>query len=140
MPTDCRVHKLIADVTVRSGERILLVRYRDVSRYDGQRGWFLPDDALDRLEHPDDGARRILREQVGLEVPVALDHIESFGNGAWHLVFHYRADAAPTAAVRAGVNVRDARWFDLEDLPSPNEMAHDGWGLDVAARVIAATA
>lgn len=43
---DREVHKLIADVAVLAGERVLLVKYRDVSAYDGQGGWFLPDDAL----------------------------------------------------------------------------------------------
>ena len=122
---------------MHAGERLLLVRYRDVARYDGQRGWFLPDDALERLEHPDDGARRILREQTGLELPVELDHIESFGNGAWHLIFHYRAEASANEVIRSGENVLAAEWFALGALPEASEMAHEGWGLEVAQRVLA---
>lgn len=135
---ECRAHRLIADVTLVAGGEVLLVRYRDVRRYDGQHGWFLPDDALQALEHPDEGARRILRDQVGIDVPVTLDHIESFGNGVWHLVFHYRAEAAEQVPVRAGENVADARWFDRASLPASNEMAHEGWGLDVLDRILAA--
>jgi ADP-ribose pyrophosphatase YjhB (NUDIX family) len=137
VPQQCRVHKLIADVTVSSGSQVLLVRYLDVSRYDGQRGWFLPDDWLDVAEHPDDAARRILRDQAGLELPVSLDHVESFGNGAWHLIFHYRAEIADPGAVRRGQNVSDARWFALDAFPESSEMAHDGWGREVAERVLA---
>jgi hypothetical protein len=36
---DRRVHRPVADVAVDG--RVLLVRYRDTARYDGQRGWFL---------------------------------------------------------------------------------------------------
>lgn len=62
---DCGVHRLVADVCVLAGERVLLVRYKDVRRYDNQRGWFLPDDYLAHLEHPEDAAMRILQEQAG---------------------------------------------------------------------------
>ncbi len=60
----CPHHKLVADVAVVAGDRVLIVRYKDVSRYDGQKGWFLPDDHLGHGEHPDRAAERILREQV----------------------------------------------------------------------------
>jgi hypothetical protein len=46
----CRVHKLVADVClIRDGE-VMLVRYLNTSGYDGEPGWFLPDDL--RGEHP----------------------------------------------------------------------------------------
>ena len=38
--------KVVADVAVRARDSVLLVRYEDVSKYDGERGWFLPDDYL----------------------------------------------------------------------------------------------
>jgi len=132
---DCRVHKLIADVAVLAGDRALFVRYRDVREYDGQRGWFLPDAALERYEHPDDCAARILREQVGLSVPVTLDHIESLGNGTWHLIFHFRAALDDVPPIEPGANVEAADWFPLAALPEPGDVAHDGWGLDVLERI-----
>src|SRR5438309_2580077 len=102
MERGCTVHKLVADIALFSGRRVLLVKYRDVARYDGQRGWFLPDDFLVHEEHPQDAAKRIAREQTGVELEDArLSHIESFGNGAWHLIFHYRADL-PTPTVKPG--------------------------------------
>jgi ADP-ribose pyrophosphatase YjhB (NUDIX family) len=127
----CRAHKLVADVAVLSEDRVLLVRYRDVGRYDGQRGWFLPDDFLDHLEHPDTAAGRILSEQAGLSPEVRLDHIESFGDGAWHLIFHYRAALPEAVAVRGGENVAAAEWFPLGALPDDAEMAHEGWAREV---------
>jgi len=134
---DRRIHKLITDVAVLSGGVVLLVRYRDVSRYDGQRGWFLPDDLLQHLEHPTDGAKRVLSEQVGVEgSSPALDHIESFGNGSWHLTFHHRLDLGELPLLSAGENVRDAEWFAVDALPEPEEVAHDGWALDVLATML----
>jgi len=132
---DCRAHKLIADVAVTAGDRVLFVRYHDVRAYDGQRGWFLPDGPLDRYEHPDAAAARILREQVGLDALVALDHIESLGNGTWHLIFHFRAELADPAPIAPGENVAAAEWFPLAALPDPRDVAHDGWGLDVLERI-----
>ena len=127
--------KLVADVTVISAGRVLLVRYEDTSRYDGQEGWFLPGDYLARLEHPDDAARRIAREQAGLEVEPTLAEIESFGNGDWHLVFHYRAELPDADSLAPGVNVAAATWFPLDALPPESEQAHGGWPGEVLSRV-----
>jgi ADP-ribose pyrophosphatase YjhB (NUDIX family) len=135
---ECRVHKLVADVAVLFGGRVLMVRYRDTARYDGQKGWFLPDDYLGFGEHPDEAAQRILQEQAGITLPsVRLAHIESFGNGAWHLVFHYAAELAEQPSITEGENVAAAEWFDLNDLPAPSDVAHEGWALDVLHQVLA---
>ncbi len=61
---ECSVHSLIVDVALLAGDQILLVKYKDINRYDHQPGWFLPDDHLGHGEHPDRAAERILREQV----------------------------------------------------------------------------
>jgi hypothetical protein len=65
-PWSARFTKLVADLALIAEERVLLVGYADPSRYDGQRGWFLPDDFLAHGEHPDDATRRIVEEQSGL--------------------------------------------------------------------------
>jgi ADP-ribose pyrophosphatase YjhB (NUDIX family) len=127
--------KLVADVAVVADGRVLLVRYEDVSRHDGQRGWFLPDDYLAVGEHPDAAAQRILREQVGFQSEPTLAEIESLANGAWHLIFHYRAAAAPMERARAGANVAAAEWFPLDALPPDAEQAHEGWAGDVLLRL-----
>src|SRR3989442_7932585 len=98
---ECTVHKLVADIAVLADRQVLLVRYKDTRSYDGQQGWFLPDDYLMFVEHPDEAAARILREQVGMAAPrVPLGHIESFGGGQTplHLIFPYKTtlrDALP---------------------------------------------
>src|SRR2546427_10357628 len=101
---ECTVHKLVADIAVLADRQVLLVRYKDTRSYDGQQGWFLPDDYLMFVEHPDEAAARILREQVGMAAPrITLDHIESFGGGTTprHLIFPYKTTprgAVPGAA------------------------------------------
>jgi ADP-ribose pyrophosphatase YjhB (NUDIX family) len=127
--------KLVADVAVVAHGLVLLVRYEDVSRYDGQRGWFLPDDYLGNGEHPDATARRILREQAGLQLEPTLAEIESLANGAWHLIFHYRAAGTVPDPVQAGPNVAAAEWFMLDALPPDAEQAHQGWARDVLSRL-----
>jgi ADP-ribose pyrophosphatase YjhB (NUDIX family) len=130
--------KLIADVTVIVAERVLLVRYTDANAYDYQHGWFLPDDAVRHLEHPDDAAARILSDQLGLETRPTLDHIESFSgkDRSWHLVFHYalRLPAEPT--LHHSKDVASAEWFATDALPPRREVAHGGWALGTIDRVL----
>src|SRR5438046_9492748 len=112
MERGCTVHKLVADIALFSGRRVLLVKYRDVARYDGQRGWFLPDDFLVHEEHPQDAAKRIAREQTGVEIEDArLSHIESFGNVAWRLIFNCGA-SLPTPTVQPCTNIEQNRRID----------------------------
>src|SRR3990172_1954998 len=119
---ECSLHRLVADVCVLAEHQILLVRYKDTNKYDGQAGWFLPDNYLAYLEHPETAAQRILQEQVGLdETELTLSHIESFGNGWWHLVFHYRVKLPKPLPLRLGENIAAADWFDLDALPDLSE-------------------
>ncbi len=129
---ECKVHRLVADVAVVAEAQVLLVRYGDVSRYDGQRGWFLPDDFLTHAEHPEEAAKRIAFEQASIPLAAcALGGIESFANGAWHVIFHYRANLDQLPPIQPGDNVATARWFALDALPPRSECAHDGWAIDV---------
>ena len=138
--TECRVHKLVSDVAALSDDRVLFVRYKDRSKYDGQKGWFLPDDYLNYEEHPRDGARRVLMEQAGIEADVkSLSYIESFAGGpggAWHIIFHYKVDLPKAARPSLGNNVAEAKWFPVTRLPPRKEMAHDGWGIDVLREIL----
>ncbi len=135
---ECGIHRLVADVALRAEGRVLMVRYKDTSNYDGQGGWFLPDDLIAHLEHPDDAAKRILNEQVGLSTPgPRLHHIESFdGEGApWHLIFHYASELDRIPRLRSGGNLAAAEWFDLRRLPPPAEVAHHGWALGIIGKI-----
>ncbi|HKZ99219.1 MAG TPA: NUDIX domain-containing protein [Thermoplasmata archaeon] len=134
----CRVHRLVADVAVVADHRVLLVRYADATAYDGQNGWFLPDDFLRHAEHPDDAARRILKDQTALpSYGVDLRYIESFDGdgGPWHLVFHYVTRLDRVLPVTPTGNVAAAEWFPLDALPARDDLAHGGWGADVLAEL-----
>ena len=136
MEPSCSVHRLIADVALFAGNRVLLVKYKDVRRYDGQRGWFLPDDFLAYAEHPEDAARRIARDQTGITIArPSLQHIESFGNGAWHMTFHYASNVSGRTKVVPDANVAAFEWFDPKKLPPSDEVAHHGWALDVLKEI-----
>ena len=138
---DCSVHKLVADVTLVAGNEVLLVRYRDTTRYDNQTGWFLPDDYLVHLEHPDAAARRIVNEQAGIESPeLRLAEVESFNGDAWHIVFHYVGRLEQAPRVEPAGNVAEAEWFPLDGLPPRSEVGHHGWGLDTLSRVVSTLA
>jgi ADP-ribose pyrophosphatase YjhB (NUDIX family) len=137
--TECAVHSLIADCAVLAGGRTLLVRYADANRYDHQAGWFVPDDEVRYLEHPEAAARRILLEQVGIEAPsVHLSHIESFrgNNRTWHLAFHYVADLGHEPVAKPSPDVATTRWFPLDDLPPASEVAHHGWARQILEAIV----
>jgi len=136
MPPECKVHRLVADVALLFQGRVLLVKYVDTSRYDGEAGWFLPGDVLRHEEHPDRAAHRILKEQLGCRgLAVRLDHIESLGGDPWRLCFHYRSEPGLRPHLALGPNVADVAWFPLDGLPPAAEMAHGGWARDVLLRM-----
>jgi ADP-ribose pyrophosphatase YjhB (NUDIX family) len=140
---ECNVHSLICDLAVLAGGTVLLVRYGDMPKYDGERGWFLPDDVLQHLEHPTGAAQRIAREQLGLKLDdVSLGLIESFrGNdGSWHLSFHHKVGLPSVPDLKLGADVAAAEWFPLDKLPPRAEVAHHGWALTVLKKMVATPA
>ena len=133
---ECKEHKLIADTLLISKGKVMLVKYKDTSSFDNQKGWFIPDDSLNEFEHPEAGAKRILREQTGAKAPkVTLGFIESIGHGTWHMIFHYYLEVARPPAIRLGKNVAQAKWFDLGKLPAAAEFSHHGWGRGIIAQI-----
>lgn len=124
--------KLIADVTVFSGNKILLVKYKDSNRYDHQKGWFIPDDMIKDFEHPEDAAKRILSEQLNLNITdLSMNHIESFkGNdSSRHLVFHFKTEIKDSMKINPSGELDECKWFESDNLPDKNEVAHHGWAL-----------
>jgi ADP-ribose pyrophosphatase YjhB (NUDIX family) len=131
-------HSLICDVAVVADDRVLLVKYADMSKYDDQPGWFLPDDVLRELEHPTRAAQRIAKEQLGLDLrDVELEHVESFrGNdGGWHLSFHHLARLPATPPIEPSSDLAMAEWFPVNQLPARDQVAHHGWALSVLKKM-----
>ncbi len=128
---ECNKHTLVAHIAALHHSSALLVKYKVGP--DGQPGWFLPNDDLHHLEHPEQAAKRILMEQVGIDdATLKLAEIESFvgNNQTWHLIFDYLAFPR-TMKVSSGTTVAETKWFEIDKLPSPEEFAHHGWGRTV---------
>ncbi len=121
--------KLVADVTLLTNGKTVLVKYKKSENYNGAEGWFIPDDLISNGEHPDDAAIRILKEQLGIESEaVKIDHIESFTgmDKSWHVIFHY-VYTGDNYDVKAGDNISEMNWFDVNELPDDKEISHHGW-------------
>ncbi|TMJ01828.1 MAG: NUDIX domain-containing protein [Bacillati bacterium ANGP1] len=133
MDPHCDIHALEADVVVQEDSSVVLVRPRTPS--DGAEGWRLPTDMLRFGEAPETGARRILRDRLGLEPEwVVLAEVESsVDGGVWSLVFHFQCDADRRPA--PGPAIAEARFFQIEHLPPT---AHGTRERDVIYRVITA--
>lgn len=131
--------KLVTDVAVFQDNKVLLVRYKNVNKYDHQQGWFLPDDLLQNFEHPEFAAKRILQEQLGIKSDtLELKHIESFkGNdGSWHIVFHFKLNLTEESALKLSQDVDEAKWFEIGKLPDRSEIAHHGWATATISRIL----
>ena len=127
------VQVLCVDVIVMDDSAVLLVRPNPA--HEDAPGWRLPGEMLRFGEAPETCARRILRDQLGLEPEwVALAEVESsVDGGVWSLVFHFRCDADRRPA--PGPAMAEARFFQIEHLPPT---AHGTRERDVIYRVITA--
>jgi 8-oxo-dGTP pyrophosphatase MutT (NUDIX family) len=92
-------------------------------------------------------ARREVREETGLEgleleeplFDIDVHRIPAWGQTPAHLHHDVRClMRAPHLDVRAGDDVSDARWFDLQMVASSNHHLADGFGTDGSVRRIAA--
>lgn len=128
---ECDKHTLVSHVAVLHHSSALLVKYD--SGHDEQPGWFLPNDSLHHLEHPEEAAKRVLKQHLGIgEATLKLVEIESFvgNNETWHLIFDYLAFPR-TMKLSLGPVVKEAKWFEIDSLPTAREFAHHGWGRSV---------
>ena len=125
---DCKAHTIVTHVATLHHSSALLVKYGGM--VDQQTGWFLPNDDLQHVEHPEVGARRVLKDQVGIEnATLKLVDVESFigNNKTWHIIFDYLAFPRTMTVVK-GEGVAEAKWFEIDKLPAVDEFAHQGWG------------
>ena len=99
-------------------ERLLLVRQAA-----GPPGWSLPGGLLDRGETPVKAAYRELVEETGVRLPVGTltpmepnAHVYTFAQQV-DLVFTGTVDAASTKMAVDQVEVVEAGWYPLDELP-----------------------
>ncbi len=121
-------------------DKFLLVKYKDLNKYEHQRGWFLPDDALQHGEAPGEAAFRILHEQLGCReiTSAVLDNVESFtgGDKSWHLVFHYLCVLTVIPDTHISEEIAEEKWFNFNEMPDEKEIAHHGWAKNTIDKII----
>jgi 8-oxo-dGTP diphosphatase len=107
----------VCAVITDGGSRVLLTRR---SRAPYMDHWDLPGGFLEYGEHPEDGLRREIQEELGIQIEIEefLGHlISTYGNnGPYVLNILYVARANVTTAV-ARDDISEFRWFDLDNLP-----------------------
>ena len=120
--------KLISTLSAFAGNETPYVRYQNPP--DSEAYWFLPNDVLHDQEDPYEGARRVAKEQLGLDVKaLELFDVDSFvGNdNSWHLALHFRTDIPDKSGVTRGQGVTDLSWHHVGNLRPQTEIAHKGW-------------
>ena len=90
--------------------------------------WDLPGGFLEEGEHPLDALRRELREETGLEVEprdfvgIWIDRYGNRDDAPATLNLYWTADVV-AGTPHAADDVAELRWFALDELPQPDELA-----------------
>lgn len=114
---DVPLYALGTVVYVERGNEILLLKRAEGSALAGQ--WFLPGGAIERDELPEDGARRELREEAGLEVDGELELIGAYPihvYGVDMVQLSYRGRVADDAEVLISHEHDGAQWVRPADM------------------------
>ena len=114
---DIPLYALGAVVYVERGDEILLLKRAEGSALAGQ--WFLPGGAVERDELPEDGARRELLEEAGIEIEGDLEMIGAYPihvYGVDMLQLSYRGRVATDAEVTISHEHDGARWVRPQDM------------------------
>jgi hypothetical protein len=107
---------------------LLIVKYKTPPNPE-KNGWWLPAPEIAFGEDPAEEMAKLVTS-LGLQAKrLRPEGVDSFvANGAWHLVFKYRADVTGDLE---NENVVDHRWITLESMPSAPEFAHGQWEVDL---------
>ena len=111
------LYALGAVVYVERGDEILLLKRAEGSALAGQ--WFLPGGAIERDELPEDGARRELREEAGIEIVGDLELIGAYPihvYGVDMVQLSYRGRVAEDAEVTISHEHDGAQWVRPQDM------------------------
>lgn len=120
---DRAFHRLAADLIIRNGDRIVLVK-RGIEPFKGQ--WCIPGGHVEHGEQVREAAVREANEETGLDVEITgtIDVYDAPGRDprgpVVSIVFEARTDQHELAAA---TDASEARWFHLDELPS--EMGFD---------------
>lgn len=112
-----------AALVVENG-KVLLAR-RGIEPYKGC--WDVPGGFLEAGEHPEDGVRRELLEEAGLEIRLQGllgVYVDRYGqDGVWLLNFYYIAETVG-GIERAMDDVETLEWFEIGELPEKFAFEH----------------
>lgn len=128
--------KPTASGLVEDGDGRLLLARRAIEPFKGR--WDLPGGFVEEGEHPLDAMRRELHEETGLQVE-PLDFLgvwmDTYGGDstAEATLNLYWTARALSGEPRPADDVDDLRWFDRDELPSPDELAFENVPLVLAA-------
>ena len=77
-------------------------------------GWGIPGGFLEHREQADEGLRRELREEIGLELKnIRLLHVKIVGS---HIEFFFYAEANGPGEIKSR-EIKSIRWFEADELP-----------------------
>lgn len=106
-----------AAVVTNSSGQVLLLDHR----IRPSSGWGLPGGFIEHGEQPEEGVRREIREETGLELrEVKLLRIRAAGT---HIEILFRADSDGTPEIRSR-EIKDFRWFARASLPVEMNSEH----------------
>ena len=108
---------LSAVVYAERGDEILLLKRAEGSALAGQ--WYIPGGMVERGEHPEDGARRELREEAGVEIDGELELIGCYPMHVYGydtLQISYRGRVAEGAEVVISDEHDGAQWAKASDM------------------------
>ncbi len=100
---------------VRRRKQLLLVKRVRPERWAGK--WCIPGALLLYGEDPAAGARRVVREQIGVDATdVKLLDVQSFGDKHWDICFVYQAETQKIG--KLGQDFDKADYFEIAKLPA----------------------
>lgn len=112
--------RLIVVAAIESGGRLLLTRRPEGTHLGGL--WELPGGKLEPGESPDDGLRREVREELGVELtsfaPIVFSH-HRYPEREVLLLFYRCAVASLPASSPEGLELRWASLDEIDSLPFP---------------------
>ncbi len=123
--------KLVASAIIGDGRKVLLVKYHQPP--EEKMGWWVPAAELAYGEHPDAACSRLLGSLGFKDAAATIIDLESLVTSGWTMLFHYRATTDENP--KPGPEYRDARWFELDDLPPADQFARGSWERGLVGRL-----
>jgi 8-oxo-dGTP diphosphatase len=122
---------LVTAAVIRDGDRILITRRPDGTRYAGM--WEFPGGKLDPGEEPRACLRREIIEELDLEVAVGAIIEAAYYRYDWGPVLVLAYECRPLGGAIRNLQVAEHRWIRPQELPDYPLLAAD---LPIVARLL----